>query len=301
MMDVLDLRFAAAYAWGRVPHNVLGTAAEADIKFAAGLGIEAEWGEAPPEGGPMQKIYSTSFNNGFYDWKGIGEVTVPTLSTPTWSQGSPAGNKNRPEYDAKDATLGQPEVLTAPYAANFFWVHSSGDGAIVFEVPVEPGAEVEADVQCMGVGTGGMTIGISTEPIAEGGQAEDYLETLDVDWGEWWSSDVPHWEERKWEPVVSQPVVATHERVWVILRGTARDALPFFGAHFDDLNVWADADAPPLPPDDDLALTLKRSAATLREEAATIDAAAEVVSGGGVPRPPVEEARDLLNQALGET
>ena len=308
----MDVRCFAAYCWpdrgdGRgLVHN---PGAREDLRRAAALGIMAGGNipdeppeEPPPGGGEMNEIYRTSFNEGFYRWNDEGEMTCPRDAFPAWAHTTEPGVLHRPEYKPKDTTIGQPEVLTPPYAAGFFWIHSTGDGALVFEVPVAIGAAVEAEVQCMGVGVGGMAIGISVEPVVAGPHEPDYLDNLEVNWGEWWSSDVPDWNEREWRKVISVQRFATHDRVWVLLRGKARDAMPFFGAHWDDLVVLADEE--PIPPDPgdggDLAAKIRASAAALRQEATKLDDCADVAAGDGVARSPVAAARNLLNMALGD-
>jgi hypothetical protein len=306
-IEGVDVRSAAAYCWPvRDGHQLVDNpGAQEDLRLAAELGIT--WDDdpdPPPNGGDMKEIFRTSMNTGFYDYKQTGEVTVPNGSFPVWVQGTGGGVFHRPEYDAKDSTKGQPEVLTPPYAAAAFTVFATMDGAIVYELPMNLGALVSAQVACMGVshfGDGkpgglGMTIGISTEPVPDGPQDPGFFDT--IGWGEWWSVDVDDWQEREWRVVESPSVVATQNRIWVVLFARAREAADINAAHWDDLVVFSDTDSPPIPPGDGVAAAIRASAGALREEAAKLDGYADVVSGEGVPRTPVEEAYALLATAL---
>ena len=303
----IDVRSAAAYCWpNRDGHGLVGNpGVQEDLRLAAAARIT--WDDdpqPPPNGGEMKEIFSTSMNEGFHDWENHGEVTVPNGSFPTWVQGPGDGVLHRPEYDAKDATIGHPEVLTKPYSAVLFTVYATMDGAIVFELPVSAGTEVVAEVGCMGVshfangkhGGLGMTIGISIDPIPAGPQAEGFFDT--IGWKEWWSVDREDWKERDWETVRSSSVVATRNRVWVILFARARERADINAAHWDDLVVYADTDPDPDPDPGSAAALIRKSAAIMREQASLLDGIADVVSGEGVPRSPVEEAHALLTAAL---
>jgi hypothetical protein len=199
-----------------------------------------------------QTYYSTSMDDGFYDYDGSGELTVPFYSVPLWEHdGDPPAALARPEYDARL----EPHVYTPPNAAGMFSMYSTIEGAIVYEIAgLAPGTPVRASAWAMAQdaqGSGlGMVLGIATSDPGSGaieveavdGAFAGELESRAL-WGEW-SPDVGdgHWE-RLWTPVVE----SASSRVWVLMLGRKRFADPGH-THWDDLLVEIDSEGPIEPP-----------------------------------------------------
>jgi hypothetical protein len=190
----------------------------------------------------MRTVYKSSFDEGFYDYQGEGELTCPTGWTPQWIQGPGGGVLHRPEFDAKNKELGQPEVRTGQYAANFFTVFATHDGCLYRKFKVKKGSYVRASVYCMNVsnssaghnGGHGMRIGI--DPAG----GEDHTAQT-VEYGEWWSSYMPEWREREWHKVEVE-TVALADEITVFLHGKADYAADINASHWDDFRLeMADA------------------------------------------------------------
>jgi hypothetical protein len=182
----------------------------------------------------MQTVFSSSFSEGFYDYNGIGELTCPYGWTPSWVQGPGGGKLHRPEYDSKDRARSQPEVRTGRYAANFFTVYATHDGCLYRKFRVGAGKLVRAKIWCMGVshsksgrdGGHGMRIGIDPE----GG--DNHL-GMGVVYGDYWSSYMEEYEERKWKLIEVETVSVTDE-ITVFLHAKCDYAADINASHWDD-------------------------------------------------------------------
>lgn len=218
----------------------------------------------------METYHKTSFDAGFYDYKGIGELTCPNGWTPRWVQGTQPGYNHRPEYDAKDKTAGQPEVHTGRYAANFFTVHATHDGCLYAKFWVGAGRGVRASVWCMNVthdqdgshGGHGMQIGI--DPA--GGTDHTAKSVL---YGEWWSSHMEEWHEREWHQVTVD-AISEVDAITVFLRGKCDWPVDINASHWDDFELQVgepDEVAPPEPEEQEpiADLTLQRLRQIIRE------------------------------------
>ena len=183
----------------------------------------------------MKVFYKTSFDDGFYDYQDIGELTCPSGWTPKWLEsGGGQGVLHRPEYDLKDTKLGQPEVRTGRYAANFFTVHSTHDGCLVRKFAVGAGNPVRAIVWCMNVtfdqdgshGGHGMRIGI--DPTG----GEDHAGE-NVVYSDWWSSHMAEWKERVWKKLAVETVSQADE-ITVFLHAKNDYPVDISASHWDD-------------------------------------------------------------------
>jgi hypothetical protein len=185
----------------------------------------------------MQKVFESTFDEGFYNFEGISELTCPNGWTPVWVETTGVGLNHRPEYDFKDTELGQPEVRTGRWAANFFTSYATHDGALYRRFRVGAGKGVRASVWCMGVthdpsgidGGHGMQIGI--DPT---GGTDHTAPT--VVYGDWWSSHMKKqgWQERKWKQVDTEAVSQVDE-ITVFLRAKCDYKAEINASHWDDL------------------------------------------------------------------
>ena len=79
----------------------------------------------------------------------------------------------------------------------------------------------------------GQVIGISpTENVA------------DALWGEWWSSDVAGWEERRWEQIQIE-TTSPADDPYILLRSVAREAWQAQYSHFDQVEIHVQDMSPP--------------------------------------------------------
>jgi hypothetical protein len=196
----------------------------------------------------MKPVFQTSFAEGFYDYQGIGELTCPNGWTPAWIQGPGNGVLHRPEYDAKDKEKGQPEVRTGRFAANFFTVYATHDGCLYARFRIGKGRRVRASIWCMNVtnsasgqdGGHGMRVGI--DPSGGRDHTSD-----DVVYGEWWSSYMDEWVERKWQMVTTETVSQTDE-ITVFLHAKCDYAADINASHWDDFVLEVgEVEAAPTP------------------------------------------------------
>lgn len=203
----------------------------------------------------METFFQSSFEEGFYDYKGIGELTCPNDWTPDWIDGDAPGVLHRPEYDLKDKQKGQPEVHSGRFAANFFTAHATHDGCLYRKFQVGKGKGVRVRVMTMGVsheddmvtdGGHGMRVGI--DPTG----GEDHTD-LSVVYGDWYSSymkgkkfGAQEYREGKWVEVSAETVSEVDE-VTVFLHSRADFAVDINASHWDDFVVEV-GDASEIPP-----------------------------------------------------
>jgi hypothetical protein len=208
----------------------------------------------------MHTIFHTSFDEGFEDYQGIGELTVPIGWTPDWVDGNEPGVLHRPEYDKKDKQAGQPEVFSGRFAANFFTAHATHDGCLYRTFHVGKGNGVRVRAMVMGVshednlttdGGHGMRLGIDPAGGAD-------FTALGVVYGDYYSSYMKsprfgdkQYRERKWVEVTVE-AVAEEDEVTVFLHSKCDFAVDINASHWDDVEVQvgqAHEVSPPKPKD----------------------------------------------------
>jgi len=184
----------------------------------------------------MRIVYQTSFEEGFYDWEGVPEVTIPIGWEPAWDPDKP-----RPEFDKKDKEAGATEVRTGRYAASFFHTFANIDGVLYKQFAVTPGCLVQASVYCMGViaadASMGMTIGIDPNGSLEF-ERDDY-------YAEWWSTYMPEYEDRIWHKVSVATTVGVDGLATVFLRAKNDYARQPLVTHWDDFVFMVEDGSPP--------------------------------------------------------
>ncbi|MBN1639943.1 MAG: hypothetical protein JXA09_01815 [Anaerolineae bacterium] len=195
----------------------------------------------------MKTVFQSSFEEGFYDYQGIGELTCPNGWTPRWVRGPAGGILHRPEYAPKDRHLGHPEVHTGRYAAGFYTVYATHDACLYRKFRVGAGKLVRASAWCMNVthsaggrdGGHGMRVGI--DPTG----GEDHT-ALSVEYGGWWSSYLPEWRERAWHEVGVE-TVSEGDVVTLFLHAKCDYAADINASHWDDVKLEV-AEGTPVPP-----------------------------------------------------
>lgn len=186
-----------------------------------------------------------SFEDGFYPYDGAHELECPVHWEPDWVQGTEPGVNHRPEYKPKDKEAGQPEVKDGRYAASIHTRHASHDGVLWRQFNVGAGNAFYATVYVMGKGEkGGLGMVLGADTF---GQINFTHES--VLWSEWWSQDVPEWEEGKWVQLKVEGV-AERDTITIYLRSTAREAADLNASHFDlfALEYEGGEPEPPEPP-----------------------------------------------------
>jgi hypothetical protein len=208
----------------------------------------------------MQTIFRTSFEQGFEDFKGIGELTIPKGWTPAWIDGNEPGVLHRPEYDFKDRQKGQPEVHSGRFAANFFTVHATHDACLYRKFQVGKGKGIRVRAMVMGIsheddgttdGGHGMRVGVDPSGGTD-------FSALTVVYGDYYSSymkapkfGVKQYAEGKWVEVTVD-AIAQEDEVTVFLHSKCDFAVDINASHWDDIHVEigeAHEVTPPKPKD----------------------------------------------------
>jgi hypothetical protein len=205
----------------------------------------------------METIFKTSFEAGFEDYEGIGELTVPKGWTPDWldlAKHEP-GKLHRPEYDHKDKFAGQPEVHSGRFAANFFTVFSTHDACLYRTFDVKKGEAVRVRAMVMSVchdkdkslGGHGMRLGIDPTGATK-------FDGLNVRYGKYYSTYMTgaehgskRYEEGKWVEVTAE-AIAEADQVTVFLHSKADFAVQISASHWDDVVVEVGAPTEIDPP-----------------------------------------------------
>ena len=205
----------------------------------------------------MSVSYRSSFNEGFYAFDGISELTCPNEWTPAWKWDPEEGKLDRPEYKPKDRDAGQPEVRTGRFAANFYTVHATHNACLYRKFTVGQSSLVKAGVWCMGVthdaqgGGGGLGMRIGIDPT---GGTDHTAPT--VQYSLYWSSHLPDWREREWRKREIE-ATAQADEITVFLHAQCDWPVDINASHWDDFELEATGSTPapgPQPepePDDD--------------------------------------------------
>lgn len=286
------------------------------IDFSMGVDMGYTWKEEPVTNGEWTVLAQTSMNDGFYDYQGIGELTVPkgngaigdAFPLYEHDQANSGNQLVRPEYDARE----DPHVRTWEFAAGMFSMSATQEGCIVFPVSVAPGTDVRASVWTMAqdaAGAGyGTRLGIATEFPGEGAievvpGPEGFTGELEsrAQWGEWNEADTDGEWYQLWTPVVQ----STGSKVWLLLLLRKRYADPAH-SHWDDPVVEVRGGSTPEPPPaGDLGSQLRLIAVQLDVISSNIESIAAQVDllEAGACDPAaialVEQAKGDLEQALG--
>jgi len=183
-------------------------------------------------------IVTDSFEDGFYAFDGIDELTCPMEWEPDWVDGTEPGVNHRPEYKPKKKP--QEEIFDGEFSASIHTRFASHDGVLWRQFSVTPGVIVRASVYAMGKGSGGghgMVLGIDPR---------GHINHTDqgVVWSDWWSQDENDWAEGKWKQVAVE-IIPQSSTITVFLRSKAREKAELSAAHFDLFQMYIEDDDPP--------------------------------------------------------
>jgi len=212
----------------------------ADVQAAIERGYE--WIEEGPEM-TYSIAYQTSFEEGFYDYQGQGEVTCPNGWVPGWKEES--ASMKRPEWDSKRKADGHPEIRTGSFAANFFSTYSQMKACLYRLFNLTPGARFRASVWCMAKSTGACVRGM--QMVADPNGGNDW-EKAGLPASEWWSSpDNPSYDG-DWHQLTVEGTIGAGGQLIVFLRGNTDDAIAHHGVHWDDFVLEVEAGVTPPEP-----------------------------------------------------
>ena len=262
-----------------------------------------------------QEIYFNGCEEGFHDVKVDGipqtELTIPNKMSLHWLDGNnQPGLLHRPEMDMKKDD--QSEIFDGLFSATGFVINSTGRfGLVTDPIPVEIGKKIVGVVKYMHVFTdqggqamqGGSRLGIVTSDDSFIGGPKwtvDPFEHPDIKWGSW--RGIGDTENRKWVTLATPEVMPNGPFVRLVVQFNADFATSFSSAHWDNWILYQYTEGTE-PPSSDLGSQLRDIVADLSAiESNLIRIASEVddLGGNAEVKVDVEEARDLLNNALGK-
>lgn len=235
----------------------------------------------PPNGGDMEEILNDGFENGFYNYEGVGELECPTGWKPQWDDDPREGVLDRPEYKP----AGTAQVRNGIGAAAIHSRYQTIDGVLLRSVVVASGEQVKASVWMLKVaeeGGHGMQIGIHPH----GG--ENFLDDSVV-WSNWYSQYEDDYENNKWRERSVQ-IQAQANQITVFLRSKVDAAVDGSNAHFDDLVVEAENGVtPPDPPEpgEGLQYYIDVIRADIAQLEADVDAMESYIQNGSILALPI--------------
>lgn len=288
------IKAVVLFRWPRYSEHYLDGKTNVHFDFIRAQTFEYSWKK---EETMWNTFYQTSFNEGFYQYNNIGELTCPNEFTPDWEQGTEPGEWVRPEYKPKESP--QPEVYSVPFSASIGTTFASHRGVLKKQLTgVKAGTRIRVSCQVMGVSfhDGGL-VGGGLGQVVGIGPADKLFSSSSVVWGDWWSSDLKDsnnpfgqpWTQRTWVEVTVETIAQTDNPL-LFLRSDAREMWKAQYSHFDDLlvEVWSEA---PEPGGD---LTLR----VFLGETLLLEHEIEGLSADDLAR--IEVARDNLNRVLGQ-
>ena len=182
------------------------------------------------------------FENGFYAFSGVGEMTCPNGWVPVWVDDPREGILDRPEWKP----AGQAQVRNGTGAAAIHSRYSTIDGALVRTVSVNPGDTVIVSGWCLKTEDAeghGQVIGIDPD-------GESDINGGNIAWSDWYSQYEPDYKVNEWrQRRVS--TVAESNLVTVFLRSRVDFAVDGSNAHFDDIEIQIVGEEPEPEPEPD--------------------------------------------------
>lgn len=196
-------------------------------------------------------VFEDSFEGGFYDKDGIGELTCPNGWEPAWEDGpqSSQGYLVRPEYDAEDLEGGDSRVKSGRYGAKIAAASATINAVLHRRIAVEPGMNLEATafVQYYTHHPDGSEAGLAMQVGIDPHGGADFLSD-EVVWGEWHGQDDPDdWDGTTWRLVAVQATAAS-ANVTVFLHAANRWRSRTSAAFFDDVQVKGEGGGGTSPP-----------------------------------------------------
>jgi len=229
---------------------------------AIGYTVEEEKEPKPMPVSVWKEIHKNSCELGFYDQDGVGELTVPVGTHVHWIQGSAQGDFNRVEADAKNKSIGHPEVYEGVYSAALMWRSSTGSAALVSDpIYIEAGKSVRGSCIYQHIidgGNGGARMGIvvsgPTDPFGQGKYS--WLKTeaspFNADCIAWggWQSTYGKLANRVWVKLTTPEVVPSGAYIRFICQFNSDDRANSSAGIFDVMTVeqYTDSPAPPVTP-----------------------------------------------------
>lgn len=191
------------------------------------------------------KIENPGFEEGFYNFQGIGEMAVAKGWTPYWKRGSPEevaeGHFKRPEYRPEDTHLGHKRVKEGRYAQKFTSTFATHDAGIYQRVAVPHDAELflTAYLQFWSWDPkrnedGGYAGRVGIDPFGETDPFSD-----SVVWGEWHGVyDPDGWDGSTWQQVTAK-AQARGPYATLFLNGACLHRVKFNDSYWDSIQLYA--------------------------------------------------------------
>lgn len=198
-------------------------------------------------------VLNNTFEDGWYNWGDIGELTVARHWVPWWREGNQPGQLHRPEF--------APELKRFK-GQKLFTTFATHDGGLFQRVAIPDGASAfELAVACqywskhMDGSGGGLAMRCGLDPTA----GSDPSATSIV-WGDWHGQD----DKPPWDGSTTRTIQAALPRLpdgnrWVTvwIESRCRFAAKHNDAYFDHVTLTAEVGSVPEPEGD--LLTVLRS------------------------------------------
>lgn len=194
----------------------------------------------------MKVVLYDSFEDGFYDQDGAGELTIPNGWRVTWRHDPKEGVLDRPEMDQEYTGDGDTGIRTGRYGSKMALAYATFDACLYRQLgAMDVGKVVTAEVwtrfytrNAGNNNTGAINMCIGIDPY--GGTD---MESPAVIWSNWIGEDSDKdWHGEGWRPLRVE-VTAKSTEVTVFLRGMCRWAVTTSAVFFDDVTVEAEADS----------------------------------------------------------
>lgn len=188
-------------------------------------------------------IINPGFEDGFYNYHDIGELSVAYRWTPWWKQGTPEqvaeGYFKRPEFKPEDAHLGHKRIKSGSYAQKFFTTFGTHEAGIYQKVAVPFNAPLELYAWMQfwswdpeSATDGGYAGQIGIDPL---GETDPF--GASVTWGEWHGVYDP-WDGSTWRQL-SVKTMAQGPYATVFLKGACLHRAKHNDSYWDDVELYS--------------------------------------------------------------
>jgi len=215
----------------------------ADLDNAVEIGFPFENEDPPPNGGNMNVVFSTGFEDGkFPPYNGQDFLLVPEGWHPDWVPGVKPGPV-RPEVQPEDREKGDRGIHSGRFGAKLAHAYSFFDAVLYRTLPSTQGKKYVARGWATAESQGGLGNQIGIDPTGGTDFRAD-----SVVWSDWWGTDFPEFEPYFWRQMSTGEVTAECGRVTVFLRVKCRNAVQVNAGFWDDIELLEEEGSSPPPP-----------------------------------------------------
>jgi hypothetical protein len=188
----------------------------------------------------MQRIYATSFDEGFEPQSGEQLLLTPKGWTVAWTPGEKPGPV-RPEVQPEIRSRGDRGMLTGENGVKIAHAYAFYDAVLYRCLAARPGRRYRLSAWTTAESNGGLACQVGIHPAGDADWTDEF-----VAWSTWYGTDDADFLPYRWQQRTTE-VIAETELITIFLHCTARDAVQVNAGFFDDVLLEGDEGTTPPP------------------------------------------------------